>query len=233
MKNSPTALRILLVEDDLDIAASLGDFLEAARVQVDFAYNAAQALARVDAAPFDVLVLDVNLPGEDGFTLSQRIRDQHGIQTPVLFLTARAGLADKLRGFEVGAIDYMVKPFAPQELLARLHAVHRHLAQANTDTRSVITIADYVLDLAGRTLRCGDQLLPLSATGFALLKTLMRAHPGTVSAEELSRGVWGDALPDSDPLRAHIHQLRRHLEQRFSTSLISTVRGVGYRFGND
>ncbi len=222
------ALRVLLVEDDLDIAASLGDFLEAAGLQLDFAYNAAQAKARVAAATFDVLVLDVNLPGGDGFSLCQTFKTQQGLAAPVLFLTARGDLSDKLRGFSAGAVDYVVKPFAPQELLARIQALSR--LAAGSQEKSQLSIGTYTLDISGCSLQQGEHALPLSATGFVLLKTLMQACPGTVPAEALARAVWGDQLPESDPLRAHIHQLRRQLNQQFGRPLISTVRGVGYRF---
>lgn len=222
------ALRVLLVEDDLDIAASLGDFLAAAGLQLDFAYNAAQALARVAAANFDVLVLDVNLPGGDGFSLCERFKKKYGIAAPVLFLTARGELRDKLRGFEVGAVDYVIKPFAPQELLARIQALSQ--LASGSQSKPQFCVGIYTLDLGGRTLRSGEHALPLSATGFALLKALMQAAPGSVSAEDLARAVWADQPPESDPLRAHIHQLRRQLRQHFSLPLIRTIRGVGYRF---
>lgn len=224
------APRVLLVEDDLDIAASLGDFLEAAGWHVDFAYGAAQARARWEGSACDVLVLDVNLPGADGFSLCREFKSLHGTRTPVLFLTARGNLQDKLRGFAAGAVDYIVKPFAPEELLARIDALTRHLADATEGKRVCLRVGQYRLDLSGRTLARDEQTLPLSNTAFAIIKTLMAAYPGTVASEELCRAVWGDERPESEPLRAHIHQLRRQLDQSFAAALIGTVRGVGYRF---
>ncbi|WP_187775754.1 response regulator transcription factor [Luteimonas suaedae] len=221
-------IRVLLVEDDLDIAAGLGDYLAAHGLIVDFAGNATEARARLLDGRFDVLVLDVNLPGEDGVALCRSLKQDQSLRLPVIFLTAHGSLDDKLRGFAAGALDYVLKPFAPAELLARLNAI---AVQAGGAGGVCLRVGDYVLDPQRGLLQRGDVHLSLHATGLAILRRLMQAHPGSVGKQALSEGLWGDEPPDSDPLRAHIYQLRQALQARFGEAPIVTVRGVGYRFG--
>lgn len=221
-------MRILLVEDDLDVAAGIGDYLEAHGLAVDFAYDAAQARSRLLESAFDLFVFDVNLPGEDGLTLCHELKREQGLRQPVIFLTARGDLVDKLRGFEAGAVDYMVKPFAPAELLARIRAIATHAVGAGG---ALLQVGEYRLDPQRGLLLRGDRSLPLHATGLAILRRLMQAHPGTVSRQSLCEGLWGDEAPDSDPLRTHVYQLRRVMQEHFDEAPITTVRGLGYRFG--
>lgn len=221
-------LRVLLVEDDLDVAAGIGDYLEAHGLAVDFAYDAAQARSRLLESSFDLLVLDVNLPDGEGLALCHELKREQGLRQPVIFLTARGDLADKLRGFEAGAVDYMVKPFVPAELLARIRAI---AAYATAADGALLRVGDYRLDPQRGLLSRGDRCMPLHATGTAILMRLMQAHPGTVSRQALCEGLWGDGTPDSDPLRTHIYQLRCALQERFGEAPIVTVRGFGYRFG--
>lgn len=227
MPNHKWPIRVLLVEDDLDIAASLGDYLERHGLAVDYAYGVAQARARVRDAAFDVFVVDVNLPGGDGYGLCRCFKEELGLSQPVLFLTARGSLDDKLRGFAAGGVDYVVKPYAPAELLARIRALAA-LAPAKRGAR--LQRGDYELDLHGRVLRRGEACLPLTASAYAILRRLMEAYPGCVGRDELCETLWGGEPPDSEPLRAHVHQLRRQLLDSFGQPLIATLRGVGYRF---
>ncbi|AKC88319.1 hypothetical protein WQ53_09555 [Pseudoxanthomonas suwonensis] len=220
-------MKVLLVEDDADIAAGIGDYLGVHGLEVDFAYTAAQARSRLQAQAFDLVVLDVNLPDQDGLSLCRSLKREHGLRAPVLFLTARGALEDKLGAFDSGAVDYVVKPFAPAELLARARAIVAHVpASGGVGLRA----GAYELDLSGHLLRRGDATLPLHATGFALLRRLMEASPGCVPREELCALLWEDGPPGSDPLRMHVYQLRQQLVRRFGEPLIGTVRGVGYRF---
>lgn len=223
------ALRVLLVEDDLDVAAGLGDYLTLHRIDVDYAADARQAM-HVARAPFDVLVLDLQLPGEDGIALCRRLKDELGVAAPVLFLTAQGTLDAKLRAFAAGALDYVVKPFEPAELLARVHALASRTASARA---AGSTYGAYRLDAARHLLSRGDTHLPLTALATRLLQQLMDAAPGAVSRTALCDVLWDGAPPDSDPLRAHVHQLRRQLQAAFDRPLIVTVRGVGYRFDAD
>ena len=222
--------RILLVEDDLDIAAGIGDYLQARGLQVDFAGSAAQALARIGQSGFDLFVLDVGLPGRDGFSLCRELRQVHGLATPAIFLTARGGLEDKLAGFEAGAVDYMVKPFEPAELLARIRVV---LAHAPARSAARLEVAGYSLDLHGGLLSRDGRSLQLHATGLAIVRRLMQAHPRSVAQQALVEALWGDEAPPSNPLRAHVYQLRQAMLDCFGEAPIATVRGIGYRFGDE
>lgn len=223
------ALRVLLVEDDLDVAAGLGDYLTLHGIDVDYAVDARQAM-HVARSPFDVLVLDLQLPGDDGITLCRRLKHELGVTAPVLFLTAQGALDAKLRAFSAGALDYVVKPFEPAELLARVRA----LASRATNARAAgIAYGDYRLDVARHLLSRGETHLPLTALTTRLLQQLIDAAPGAVTRTALCDALWDGTPPDSDPLRAHVHQLRRQLQAAFDRPLIVTVRGVGYRFDTD
>ncbi|GHE30550.1 hypothetical protein GCM10007167_10690 [Vulcaniibacterium thermophilum] len=228
MQHAPP-LRVLLVEDDPDVAAGICAYLEMRGVRVDFAYTSAQAHARLADAAFDLLILDAQLPDEDGIRLCRTLK-RAGVAAPVLFLTARGALEDKLEAFDAGAIDYMVKPFAPAELFARIRALTAHVPAAGGPR---LRAGGYTLDLHGRLLEYGDKRLALHATGFSLLRCLMSASPGSVDRRTLCDLLWGNALPDSDPLRMHVYELRRAIAEHFGTAPIETVRGVGYRFVTD
>jgi DNA-binding response OmpR family regulator len=226
----PPSTHVLLVEDDLDIAAGIGDYLQAQGLTVDFAGSLREARARVAAHRFDVLVLDVHLPDGSGVELCREFKQRWGLRQPAIFLTARGALEDKLQGFDAGAADYMVKPFAPAELLARIRA---SVAQAAAAGGAQLRVGDFALDLHSGLLTRGDEHLQLHAAGATLLQRLMRAHPAAATSQALREGLWGEEAPDSDPLRAHIYQLRQALQARFGVAPIRTVRGVGYRFGED
>ncbi|TYT27003.1 response regulator transcription factor [Luteimonas viscosa] len=230
MKLRAPPLRLLLVEDDVDIAAGIGDYLGRHGVVVDFAYNAAQARARLQAQPFDLAVLDVNLPDQNGMALCQSLKREGGMRAPVLFLTARGSLDDKLAAFAAGAVDYMVKPFAPAELLARARAITTHTAHAGGPQ---LRVGAYVLDIQRHLLARGDDSLPLHGTGLVLMRALMEASPGSVSRQVLCERLWQGDPPDSDPLRMHVYQLRQHCLRAFGVPLIANVRGVGYRFSGE
>lgn len=230
MKLHASPLRLLLVEDDVDIAAGIGEYLGRHGVAVDFAYSAAQARARLQAQSFDLAVLDVNLPDQNGMALCQSLKREGGLRSPVLFLTARDALDDKLAAFDAGAVDYMVKPFAPAELLARVRAITAHTAHAGG---LQLRVGAYVLDLQRHLLQRDDDSLILHATGFVLMRALMEASPGSVSRQALCERLWQGDPPDSDPLRMHVYQLRQHCLRAFGAPLIANVRGVGYRFSGE
>lgn len=220
--------RLLLVEDDLDLAAGIGEYLASHGLDVDFACSAAQARERVGATAFDLLVLDVNLPGQDGIALCRELRHAMAMTTPVIFLTARGALDDKLRGFAAGGMDYMVKPFAPAELLARIRAITTHIV---TNESVVLAVEGYTLDLRSGLLSLGPRHLQLHASGLTILRRLMQAYPGSVSRQRLCDELWGDDSPQSEPLRAHVYQLRQAMQAALGAMPITTVRGIGYRFG--
>lgn len=223
------ALRVLLVEDDLDVAAALGDFLTAAGLEIDYAADGRQAAHCLQQARFDALVLDVNLPDADGFSLCREWRERFALRIPVLFLTARADLQDRLAGFAAGGVDYLLKPVAPEELLARIRALCRYFA-SSAEPVQTLQCGAFQLDIGQALLRRGDQAVHVSAIPLQILQCLMRASPQLVRTGELSAVLWGDDVPDSDPLRAHVHQLRRQLRAHFACDPLQTVRGYGYRF---
>ena len=223
--NSAT-IRVLLVEDDLDVAAGLGDFLGQRGILVDFAHNVREARHLALEAFFDVVVLDVQLPDGDGVALCRELKEQ-GLRSPILFLTARGQIDDKLRGFEAGGVDYVVKPFAPVELLARIKALAHHIPASGG---LLIRAGDFSLDPKAALLTGPGGHVVLGATAVLILRRLMDASPGSVTREALNALLWGDAVPASDPLRMHIHELRQVLAKAFGKPLIETVRGVGYRF---
>lgn len=214
-----------MIEDDLDIAGNIGDFLEAAGHQVDFAYDGISGLHLALTREFDVIVIDWMLPGMAGTDLCRKLRNDAQCRVPALMLTARDTLADKLEGFESGVDDYLVKPFALQELEARLRALDRLRRSAPRE----LTIADLVLDPVARTVRRGGQRLGVHGAAFEILRLLMERSPGVVRREELEGRLWGDDPPQSDVLRSHIYALRRTIDKPFDRDLLHTVRGYGYQ----
>ena len=220
-------MRILVVEDNVDIAANVGDFLAAQGVEVDFAYDGLGGLHLALTREPDVVVLDVGLPGMDGLTFCRRLREDAHLTIPVLMLTARDTLADKLAGFDAGSDDYLVKPFALQELWARLQVLSR---RGRVAPRERLKVEDLELDPGTRSVTRGGRTVSLGRAPFNLLETLMRRSPDVVSRRELEAVLWGDDPPDGDLLRSHMYALRRAVDRPApGPALIHTVHGVGYR----
>lgn len=221
---------ILLVEDDRDLAANLGEFLESAGHQVDYAADGSIASQLCSTNRYDAIVLDVGLPGMSGLEVCRRLRTQAHQATPVLMLTARDLESDVLAGFEAGADDYMRKPFSLKELSARLSAIARRGRASGGSLR----VADLVLDVGTLSVRRGEAKCSLTPSGLRILEVLMRTSPGVVSREQLVELLWGEAPPASDAaLRAHIHLLRQAVDPPGLPRLLHTIHGVGYRLAND
>lgn len=220
-------VRVLLVEDHIDLAETVIDFLESMGCIVDYAADGMTGLHLAKNETFDVIVLDVMLPGIDGLALCRQLREQHGGQTPIIMMTARDELNDKLAGFESGADDYLVKPFDLPELVARIASLVRrtHRQVANEQ----LSIADLTLDSGTHEVRRAGQLLSLSPAGFRILHELMKRTPNVVSREELEHALWGDEPPASDTLRSQIYKLRKTIDKPFKIPLIHTIQGLGYR----
>ncbi len=218
-------MRILVVEDQPDLNGLLVKQLTAAGYSVDGCLTGPDALAYLAGGEYDAAVLDIMLPGIDGLEVLRR-RRAAGDKTPVLLLTARDGIEDRVRGLDSGADDYLVKPFALQELLARLRVLIRRRTDQATD---VIAVADLQVDCRGRTAARGGQVIPLSAKEFAVLEYLAR-HAGTVlSRERISQGVWNyDYEGGSNVVDVYIRYLRKKLDEGRTPKLIHTVRGAGY-----
>lgn len=219
-------MRLLVVEDNRDILANLADYLGLKGYEVDCAQDGLTGLHLIATQRYDLVVLDVMLPGMDGYTLCQRLRDSVLGHTPVIMLTARDALDDRLQGFRMGADDYLTKPFALSELAARIEAV---LKRSRGGGRRQLSVGDLNYDLDTLEVTRAGQTLHVGPIGLKLLALLMQKSPGVVPREALESALWGDSPPDSDSLRSHIHTLRQQIDKQFATSLLHTVHGVGYR----
>jgi DNA-binding response OmpR family regulator len=224
-------LRILVVEDNADLAANLVDYLEGRHHLADAASDGIAGLHLALANDYDVIVLDLMLPGLDGIALCRRLREEAGKMTPILMLTARDTIEDKIAGLEAGADDYVVKPFVLREVAARLMALARR-AQA-VSPRQKLQVGDLVFDTSTFEVTRGGRTLALAPIPLRILEALMRASPRVLSRGELERAVWGDAPPDSDALRAHLHILRNAIDKTFDRPLIRTLRGLGWQLAAD
>ncbi|HNV83687.1 MAG: response regulator transcription factor [Arenimonas sp.] len=222
-------MRILVIEDNRDIAANLGDFLEDRGHTVDYAADGVAGLHLAVVNDFDAIILDLNLPGMDGLEVCKRLRAEGRKQTPVLMLTARDSLDSKLAGFESGADDYLVKPFALQEVEARLSVLARRGKAAQP---RVLHVADLEYNLDTLEVMRGGKAIQLNPTALKILQSLMEASPSVVTRLELENRVWGEELPDSDSLRVHIHGLRAAIDKPFDKALIQTRHGIGYRIAD-
>ena len=220
-------MRILIVEDNPDISANLSTYLEPRGHVVDFAASGYRGLALAAENPYDVFVIDVGLPGLDGLALCRRIRTELQKATPILMLTARDTVADKVAGFESGTDDYLVKPFSLVELEVRLKALVRRARGDGPEP--VLRVGDLSFNVQTYEARCAGQWLTLTKTGYRLLACLMRESPKVVTRETLEAEIWGDDRPDSDALRTHIHALRQALDKAGAASMLKTVQGIGYR----
>lgn len=219
-------IALLLVEDDSSLAGSLGDYLTERGYDVDFAFNGASGVELARRHEYAVIIMDVSMPMMDGLLACQTLRDEHGVYTPIIFLTARDTLDDKVAGYQSGGDDYLVKPFAPEELVCRVDALRRrpHLAHVKDVTMGDLAIHPRRLQVtyAGRALELHD-------THIRLLTVLANAAPDIVSKKALEDAIWPDETPSSSPLRNHVYRIRRLLENRFGHDFIKTVHGKGYR----
>ena len=221
-------MRVLIVEDDRELAGLLQDSLRAHRIDPTTAAAFVEGLERALAAAFDVVILDVRLPGGTGFELCAELR-RRGVTTPVLMLTALDAVDDRVRGLDAGADDYLTKPFAVRELLARLTALaRRRPALAPARHR----IADLEVDLARRDVRRGGRALALTAKEFALLELFVRHQGQVLDRATITAHVWDDNHdPFANVLEVLVRRLRRKVDDGFEPKLITTHRGAGYRFG--
>ncbi|WP_022965980.1 response regulator transcription factor [Denitrificimonas caeni] len=222
-------MRILVIEDNRDILANILDYLELKGFTVDCAQDGLSGMHLALTQPYDLIVLDIMLPGMDGYQLCQKLRQEADNNTPIIMLTARDALDDRLKGLHAGADDYLVKPFALSELVARIEAVLRRSSGAN---KRVLEVADLRYDLETLEVSRAGQLLKLNPIGLKLLAILMQRSPAVVRRETLEEALWGDDIPDSDSLRSHIHQLRQSIDKPFAITLLHTVHGVGFRLAD-
>jgi two-component system, OmpR family, response regulator len=223
-------MRVLVVEDEMKMGGLLRRGLREDGHAADVARTGDDALWMAAATEYDAIVLDVMLPGRDGFQVCRELRDR-GVWSPVLMLTARDAVADRVAGLNAGADDYLAKPFAFAELLARLRALVRRGAP---ERPSVLESGDLQLDPALRTVTRGDVAIPLSAKEFALLETFMRRPGQVLSRYQLLEHVWDfDYEQRSNVVDVYVRYLREKIDRPFGRDSIGTVRGVGYRFRGD
>lgn len=223
-------VRVLIVEDNRDICDNIAGYLEKHRYVMDFAYDGISAMYLAVTHPFDVIVLDLMLPGMDGLSFCQKLRTDAKLDTPVLMLTARDTLDDKLKGFAAGADDYLVKPFALQELHARLQALYK---RSHGKTDNLLAVADLTLNRATLQVHRAGRHVDVNPTGMKLLQRLMEQAPAVVMRDELETLLWADEPPDGDALRSHMYKLRQVIDRPFDSPLIHTVHRIGYRLAKD
>lgn len=227
MSNVNQCAHVLLIEDHRDIADMVGSYLEAKGYQLDFAADGVTGLHLAVVNDYDVVILDLMLPGLDGLQLCRKLREEARRDTPVLMLTARDTQHDKVTGLDAGADDYLVKPFDIRELEARVRAlIRRHHGNVAPD---ILRVADLSLDIGTLEVQRSGKRLNLTPIALKVLAVLMRASPRVVSRRDLEREVWGDELPDSDTLRSHLYTLRKVIDKPFDRPLLHTVHGSGYR----
>jgi len=220
-------LRILIVEDERKVAKALREGLEAESYSVAVAHTGEEGFFLVSSQQFDLLILDVMLPGRSGIEILPALRLQ-GPRIPVLLLTAKDAVEDRVKGLDAGADDYLVKPFAFPELLARIRAL---LRRGKAEPATALKIQDLQMDLASRTVRRGAQTIDLTAREFELLEYLLRHQGQVVSREMLARDVWKETMrhtPLDNVIDVHMARLRRKIDERFPAKLVHTVRGVGF-----
>ncbi len=220
-------MHILLVEDELRLATAIRRVLQEEGHVVDHVADGAEALTQALMEEYDAIILDVMLPSMDGFAIARELRSR-GSKVPILMLTARDSVRDRVAGLDAGADDYLTKPFAMSELLARLRALDRRARMAGPDAH-ILRVGDLELDLKAREARRQGRRIELTPKEFALLEALMR-HPGQVlTRSQLLDLVWNyDAVIESNVVDTYIHYLRTKIDKDFEPKLIRTVRGAGY-----
>jgi DNA-binding response OmpR family regulator len=221
---------LLLVEDHQDIAEMVVDYLEQRGFEMDYAADGVTGLHLAVTNDYDAIVLDLMLPGLDGLEVCRKLRQEARKNTPLLMLTARDALHDKVVGLGVGADDYLVKPFEVQELEARIRALIRR--GRNQVSPEMLRVGDLELDTGTLNLRRAGAELSLTPIGLHILSVLMQASPRIVSRKQLENQVWGDLLPDSDTLRSHLYNLRKVIDKPFNKRLLHTVQNAGYRLAD-
>ena len=218
-------MRILLAEDERDLNNILTKKLTDEGYSVDSCFDGLEALDFLKAADYDGAILDVMMPGMDGFSVLTKLREQ-GKDTPVMFLTARDTVADRVRGLDLGACDYLIKPFSMDELLARIRVLTRERFHAAENT---LQAGDLTLDTAAHTARRGDREISLSAKEYSLLEYLMHNKNIVLSRNQIEDHIWNfDYEGGTNVVDVYISYLRRKIDDGFDEKLIRTVRGIGY-----
>ena len=231
--SSETTGTILLIEDHHDIADMVCEFMESHGYVMDYAADGITGLHLAVTGEYDAIILDLMLPGMDGIDLLTKLRKDARKATPILILSARDTLEDKLTGLDAGADDYLVKPFEIKELEARVRAlIRRERGQATPET---LQVGDLVFNTGTMEVNRSNEAIKLAPIGLKILRILMQQSPRVVSRREIERQIWGDILPDSDTLRSHMYNLRKCIDRPFDVQLLHTIQNSGYRIvaGNE
>lgn len=221
-------MNVLIIEDEKKVALALQKGLESEHYDVQIALTGEEGFFLLCSQKFDLIILDLMLPGRDGMEILKALRKTHA-QTPVLILTARDTLEDKILGLDLGADDYLVKPFAFAELTARIRAL---LRRGRSDQALKLKLADLEMDLVRRSAVRGKQAVPLTAMEFEILEYLLRNQGHVVTREMLAKEVWKEterATPLDNVIDVHIGRLRKKIDEPFGKKLLHTVRGVGFK----
>ncbi|ELB1500942.1 response regulator transcription factor [Vibrio alginolyticus] len=216
------SIQALLIEDDRDLAEAISDYMELDNFEFDFAYNGAAGLHLALHNQYDVILTDLNMPKMNGIDVCMSLREK-GVSVPILMLTARDSLNDKLIGFTAGSDDYLIKPFAMEELKARILALIRRSQGCVTSLK----VGSLSIDLDKHLATRAGQTLKLPPVCWKMLVCLMRSSPNVVSKATLEEEIWGDNTPTADSLKVHLFKLRQIVDAPFDTKLIHTVHGVG------
>ena len=220
-------MRVLIVEDERKISAYVKRGLEESGYAVDAAYTGREALDWAESAPYDVIILDILLPEMDGLAVCRELRRQKN-RTPILMLTARDAIDDRVAGLDAGADDYLVKPFAIKELLARLRALSRRAG--DLPKSPIMQFADLTLDTSTRQVKRNGRTIELAAKEYAVLECLIREPERVLTRTLIAEHVWNyDTFNQSNVVDVYIRNLRRKIDDGFDVKLIHTVRGAGYR----
>jgi DNA-binding response OmpR family regulator len=223
-------MNILIVEDNRDLATNLFDYFESRGHTMDLAGDGMPALHLVSENIYDVIVLDWMLPSMDGISLCKHLREA-GKNIPILMLTARDSLEDKISGLEAGADDYVVKPFSMREVEVRLMALVRR-SHVNEGVK-ILQVGDLIFNTGTLRANRSQRSIVMPPIALRFLEILMRNSPRVIAREEIERSIWGDTPPDSDALRGHLHILRNAVDQLNEKPLIKTIRGLGYQISDD
>ncbi|WP_404424823.1 response regulator transcription factor [Thalassospira australica] len=219
---STANIMVLLVEDNMDIAGTISDYLTIEGIECDHAFDGETGFQRALTGEYDVILLDIMLPFRDGLSICNALRNE-GIDTPVLMLTARDTLSDKLEGFSAGADDYLVKPFALEELLMRT----RVLSRRRSGEIRRFSLGDLIVDFENRHVERSGQAISLSPTSWTILEVLAQNSPHVVTRSRLSMALWQGDPPDTNALKTHLYKLRMRIDKPFDQNLIHTIAGQG------
>jgi DNA-binding response OmpR family regulator len=224
-------MRILVIEDNQDLAANIGDFFLSKQHTIDYGADGLTGLHLAATNDYDVVILDLGLPGIGGLDICRKLRKDAKKTFPILMLTARDTIEEKLEGYAAGCDDYLVKPFSLLELEARVNAIHQ-LFQGRLKNK-ILKVADLEYDPDTMILKRAGQVIVLKPTTLKILVELMKASHRVVTRAEIEEKIWGDSLPDGDALRAHIYAIRTAIDKNSSIKLLHTAHAVGYRLSAD